>query len=202
MAVKLVLFDMDDVLCRYDWQGFVDEFAALSGLSSDEVAARVYASGFDERVDLGHFTPQAHMAQLSELLGFSLDADLWVAARGRATHPWPDALALARRVAGKAQVAVFTNNSLLLGARIADIYPGLPGVFGARIATSAGLGLAKPDPAAFARCCAHFGAAAGETLFFDDKPENAAGACAAGLAGHRFHSVAQMARVCADAGLA
>ena len=57
------------------------------------------------------------------------------------------------------------------------------------VLNSSRLGLAKPDPAAYAAAAAVLGAPAGACLFIDDREENIEGARAAGMRAELFTGV-------------
>ncbi|MEV0678302.1 HAD family hydrolase [Actinosynnema sp. NPDC050436] len=92
----------------------------------------------------------------------------------------PEALDLVRVVRRRHRVAVFSNATDRLPADLRAL--GLDRELD-DVVTSAELGAAKPDPAAFHGALARLGATAAETVFCDDSAANAAGAVAAGIDG-------------------
>lgn len=61
--------------------------------------------------------------------------------------------------------------------------------------------LLKPDPAIYALALARFGLAPADAVFVDDRPENVAGAEAAGMHAHRFADAATLGVALAGYGL-
>lgn len=181
---RLVLFDMDDVLCAYDWPGRVAELARLSGKSSDALAASIWNSGFEDSADIGEIDAEAYLAGFAQRLGLPFSRAQWVANRRVAMTPWPDMLALAHDISKHATIAILTNNGHLTAETIDALFPELMPVFGKNILFSAQFGSQKPAPIIYCRALAHLGFQPDETLFTDDRPENVAGAIAAGLHGH------------------
>jgi putative hydrolase of the HAD superfamily len=182
--IRLVLFDMDDVLCAYDWPGRVAELARLSGRPSDSVAQAIWHSGFEDAADAGHIDADAYMAGFAERLGMPFTQAEWTANRRGSMTPWPDMLTLAARIGQQARIGILTNNGHLTGAVLDQLFPELRPIFGDDILTSAAMGVQKPEPEIFRRALARFGVAPHEALFTDDRPENVEGAIAAGLHGH------------------
>lgn len=182
--LRLILFDMDDVLCAYDWRGRVAELARLSGQTSEALAASIWQSGFEDSADTGAIDADTYLAGFAMRLGVPFTRAQWVANRRAAMTPWPDMLALAGIISQQTTIAVLTNNGHLTAQTIDDLFPELRPIFGQRILFSAQFNSQKPDPVVYRRALAHLGFEPEETLFTDDKPENVAGAVAAGLHGH------------------
>jgi glucose-1-phosphatase len=198
----LVLFDMDDVLCAYDWHGRVDALARLSGKTSEALAATIWNSGFEDSADIGKMSAEDYLVGFSERLGISFSRADWVANRRAAMTPWPDMLALAAAISRHATIAILTNNGHLTAEAIDELFPGLRPIFGQRILFSAQLRAQKPDTDVYHRALAHLGFQPHETLFTDDRPENVAGGIAAGLHGHVHAGAAALKARLAELGFA
>jgi glucose-1-phosphatase len=183
-APRLVLFDMDDVLCHYDWPGRVAALARLAGLAGDAYPDDVWDADLEDRADRGEIDAAEYLARFGSRLGLSLNRAQWVENRRAAMTPWPDMLALAKAISERATIAILSNNGHLTGECIDALFPELRPIFGERITMSARLGAQKPDPEVYHRALALFGFSAQETLFTDDRAENVDGAIAAGLMGH------------------
>jgi len=122
-----------------------------------------------------------YLRGFGERMGYPLSAAQWVEARRVAIEPDAAVLALARQVGATHAVGLFTNNPLLLKRHIADVFPAVPEIFGARAVFSSELGRTKPDPEAFRRLAGRLTAAVGEILYLDDDPAYVEGAREAGL---------------------
>lgn len=129
------------------------------------------------------------MDELVGRLGATLTLADCVAARRAATTVDPATLALAQAVSAHADVAIFTNNTLMLRDHLPDICPELFPWFSARVLCSAQFRRAKPDPQVFRDCLAALGARAERALFIDDKLDNIRGAQAAGLRAHHYRDL-------------
>ena len=77
-----VVFDMDDVLCDYQFKVRLRGLAALSGLSAYEVETRIWTSGFDEDGDRGKYDADQYLTEFNRRL------DTNMTAAGRAFQRW------------------------------------------------------------------------------------------------------------------
>ena len=185
-AIQTVVFDMDEVLCRYRIERRLALLASWSGRSPDAIHAAIWRSGFEDEAERGVWTADAYLQEFGERLGYPLSAAQWVAARRAAMEPDEAVLSLARQVSVVRPVAMFTNNPLLLKRHIGEVFPAVPEVFGARAVFSAELGRSKPDPEAFRRLAQRLEVSPGSVLFFDDDAAYVGGARQAGLEAYRF----------------
>lgn len=187
MPIKALIFDMDDVLCRYDDAVRIKRLAALAGVSEAHIRTEIWESDYFDRADRGEWTADGCLAEFSVRLGYPLTRAEWIEARGAAMTPFEDMLAFVARVRSHMRVALLTNNDRLLGETLDDLFPQLRPLFGAHLYVSAELDLAKPDPAIFRHIVARLGVAPQEALFVDDLQDNVDGARMAGLHAHQFN---------------
>jgi len=198
---SLVLFDMDDVLCRYDRPARIAYLARLAGSTPEAIYAAIWGSGFEDRADDGTLDTDAYLRGYGERIGYRLTLDDWVEARRVATIPCPEILELVRQVRKRARIAVLTNNPILIADQIGRIFPELPPLFADAVFASAQFRVAKPDPECFRRCVAVLGEAPGDTLFIDDRAEHVEGARRAGLLGYHHTSTPALAEALREFGL-
>lgn len=201
MAVRFVLFDMDDVLCAYRLDVRLARLAALTGLDAGDIHDAIWGSGFEAEADRGTHDAASYLVGVAHRLGTPIAREDWLAARAASMTPFPDVLDLAARVRARAGIAVLSNNGFLLREAIDGIFPALAPLFGPAVYFSAELGSAKPDPAIYRAVLARHGVAPGEALFIDDLDENVEGARAAGLLGHRFTGAPALAAELARLGV-
>jgi putative hydrolase of the HAD superfamily len=188
-APAVVLFDLDGVLAHYDHASRLQLLARRSGASVEAVSRALFESGLERDADLGLHDAQGQVDEFSRRLGRPVSLDDCIAARCAAMRADPAVLALAQRIARHAQVAILTNNNLLLRDHLPAICPPLFPLFESRVLCSAQFRLAKPDPAIFQHCLAALGATPDQALFIDDKRENADGARRAGLHAHHYRDL-------------
>ncbi len=199
--IATVLFDMNDVLFRYDRNVRVAHLARLCGRPATAVEAAIWGSGFEDSGDCGAMDADAYLVGFAERLGCPLTMDEWAEALRAAVTPIPETLALAASVGRAARVAVLTNNNLMVKRAVDTVFPELRPIFGDDFFVSAEFGARKPDPEAYGGCLARLGAAPEATLFVDDSVRNVAGAERAGLRGHLYCGSEELARALASAGL-
>jgi glucose-1-phosphatase len=199
--ISTILFDMNDVLCRYDREARIDGLARACGKAPSLVEAAIWRSGYEDLGDAGAMDADAYLMGFAERLGGNLTLEAWRSALRAAVTPLPKALELAAAVGRRVRVAVLTNNNLLVAREIDSIFPELRPIFGRNIFVSAEFGARKPDPDVYRRCLARLGGAPKETLFVDDSAKNVAGAERAGLGGHVYIDADTLAEIFRRAGL-
>jgi HAD superfamily hydrolase (TIGR01509 family) len=193
-AIRLVIFDMDGVLDRYDLGARLDRLAAATGKSANAIHAAIWKSGFEDAADAGKFSAEEYLKGFGERVGAPISRAAWIAARRAAMHPDLDVLEVAQRLKQRAGIAVLTNNGFLVKDAFDEIFPELPPLFGKRLHVAAEFGAKKPDPEVYRRLVSPHGIKPEMAMMIDDKPENVEGAEAAGLAGHRFTGIDALRR--------
>ena len=186
--ISAVIFDMNDVLFRYDRSVRVACLARLCGRPGSAVEAAIWGSGFEDAGDCGVMDADAYLAGFAQRLGCPLTIDEWAEALRAAVTPIPETLALAASVGRRTRIAVLTNNNLMVKRSVDAIFPELRPIFGEDFFVSAEFRARKPEPKAYLGCLARLGAAPEATLFVDDSAINIAGAERAGLRGHLYRS--------------
>lgn len=183
-----VIFDMDGVLCRYDFAMRLARMAEMTGVDAHVIEREIFDSGFDERADAGGYTAESYLEEFCARIGAPMSAEQWLEARASSMQADAEVLDMARRVARRAPTAMLTNNGPLLEAHIDRVFPEVRDIFGERAYFSSSLGACKPDPRVFERVIARLDVPPAETLFVDDCPEYLKGAAEAGLVTHHFES--------------
>jgi putative hydrolase of the HAD superfamily len=183
-TIKLVLFDMDNVLCGYDRGKRVACLAELAGSTSDAVYKAIWDSGFELLGDSGALDAADYLRGFGERIGYPLSLDEWVEARRRSMQADRAMLEIAARLRKTVDIAVLTNNTTLVADHIDTLLPELRPLFGAHIYTSAQFKTAKPDPRCYRLCLSELQVAPATVLFIDDLAQNVAGAKEAGLLAH------------------
>jgi glucose-1-phosphatase len=196
---RALLLDLAGVLADFDRDSRIDRLAAAAGLSSGEVATRLYDSGLVAAADAGELGAAAFRAELVGRLGLPDDADLdelWTSA----FTPYPGAVALLERLDPALPRGLLTNNDALLATLLPRRFPGLFARMDP-IAFAGALGVAKPDAAAYLHAIESWAVDPGEVLFVDDSEQNVDGARAAGLRAERAAGVDELTAVLVSAGL-
>ena len=200
-AIKLVLFDMDNVLCAYDRPTRVACLAELAGTTREAVHAAIWDSGFEALGDCGALEAAGYLRGFGERIGYPLTLAEWVEARRRSMQADLAMLDIVGRLRNIVDIAVLTNNTTLVADHIDTLLPELRPLFGSRIYTSAQFKTAKPDPNCYRRCLAELDVRPEAVLFVDDLAANVAGAREAGLLAHQHTSVESFTQALAEYGV-
>lgn len=181
-----MLFDSDGVLCRYDFLERMRLLEAALGVEAETVDAQIFRSGFEDAADMGEMDAEDYLEGLSDRLGVTVTAEVWLDARRRSMTPNREVLDIARRVGERAKIAMFTGNGHLTADAYASLFPEAVELFGERCFFSARLGATKDTPEAYARILSRLDWVADETLMIDDQPTFCDAAEEAGLQTHLF----------------
>jgi len=193
MAPRMVIFDLDDVLCRYDLGCRLRALSRVSGKTPRDIRTAVWDSGFEDESDAGGYAdPLNYLAEFGRRIGHPITLAEWIAARREAMTPCTEVLVLARRISQRARIAIFTNNGPLLKLHLAELFPEAAAIF-AECYCSYEFAAKKPDPNSFLRLLLKLDVAPQDAWFIDDKHSNVQGARMAGLIGHHFRSPALLA---------
>ncbi len=190
----LFVFDMDDVLYDYDWRARMEELTAITGHDLHELRRRWWISGMEWKAEAGDPSdPDEYLAMVTSVIGAPVSRQEWVRIRAEATHARPAALDAVRRAAELGQVALLTNNGILIHHHLHEVAPELvPIMRREHMHASAAFGARKPDPVVYERIIAHYGATADRTFFTDDRTENIEGAESIGVTGHLYRDEASL----------
>lgn len=199
--IKLVLFDMDNVLCDYEREKRVAFLAELAGITSEAVYKAIWESGFEFLGDTGALDASDYLRGFGERIGYSLSLDEWVEARRRSMQAKRAMLEIAGSLRKTVDIAVLTNNTTLVADHIDTLLPDLRPLFGGRIYTSAQFKTAKPDPRCYRLCLSELNVRPETALFVDDVAANVAGAREAGLSAHHHTSVQAFKQALSEHGL-
>ena len=183
---RLVIFDMDDVLCHYHVGRRLRELARLAGTTARDVRTALWDSGFEGLADAGGFADaELYRKEFGERLGYPITVDEWVAARRMAMIANVEVLHLAETIGKQAELAIYTNNGPLVKSHLDTLFPEAAAVFNHRYC-SFEFGTKKPDPESFTRLVNAMGYEPAACWFVDDKKSNVQGALIAGLQAHLF----------------
>lgn len=189
MTVEIAIFDLDDVLCRYDLGARLRALSRISGKMPRDIRAALWDSGFEDAADAGRYqTVEEYLAEFGNRLGHKITQAEWIEARRASIVPWPEMLALVRLIAAEKRIALFSNNGPSMKEGLAEVYPEAAEIFGTDCYFSFEFQTKKPNPESYRRLITRLGVPASEAWFTDDKKSNVDGARIAGLQAHHFVS--------------
>ncbi|MHB0859468.1 MAG: HAD family hydrolase [Anaerolineae bacterium] len=180
MAIKAFVFDCGGVLLRNADLSVYERWEQRLGLTSGELAKRLWYGEPWTLAECGHLTDAQFWAAIGALLGIedgdlqALYDDLWN------TYVVDErVLALVERARVDHKVAILSNATDGLEDLLTRRY-GIADRFHA-IVNSARVGIAKPQPGIYEEMLRRLDVTARETVFVDDRAENVAAAAALGM---------------------
>lgn len=190
----LFVFDMDDVLYDYDWRIRMVGLTELTGLDIHELRRRWWHDDGEWAAEAGHWPDaESYLAEWSAAIGATLTPEEWLANRGSAMTPRPEALAAVARAAGLGRVTLLTNNGPLVGENLATLAPELVPLFGHdHLKASSHYGARKPDPCVFEGVLRAYDEPAEHAFFADDMPINVESARSVGITAHLYRDPAAL----------
>jgi putative hydrolase of the HAD superfamily len=185
-GIKLVIFDLDGVLCHTDFARRLEYLGEATGLEPGVIDRATFQSGFEELADRGNYSAAEYLRLFGEHLGVAICRQDWLDARRRAMTPNHGMLALARRLQSRLSVAMLTNNGPLLRECFGEVFPEAAELFGDRAFFSYQFSSSKEEPEIFQAILKTLGGRPETTLFIDDSEAYIASAQCAGLATHHY----------------
>lgn len=193
MTPSIVLFDLGDVLARFDPAPRWAEYARRSGLTPAEVLERLSTDDFWRDTDRGRYSADQMDRRICELLGCAFTRAELLRLQAAAFAVRPEVLRIAQRVATRTRVGILTNNAPLLEQALPIHLPELARAFDP-ILYSFEFGHVKPERALFEAVTARLALAPREIFFVDDQERHVAAARAVGWSALRFESAEQLER--------
>lgn len=191
--IKFIIFDMDDVFYDYDHQIRLSLLEDLTGRPAAEIDKAVWGGPHEAAAEAGSpSTGEEYLKQYGEMLGYPIDFKTWAGIRRQMMRGREQMFRLAKELKHQADLALLTNNGMMLKAALPDCAPEMIEIFCDKAHVSAEFKARKPDPVVYARLCSQYGHLPEQSLFIDDKLENVEGAKKAGLVGYHFQSVAAL----------
>ncbi|MEP2706931.1 MAG: HAD family phosphatase [Roseibium sp.] len=185
--IEFIIFDMDEVFYDYDHQIRLDLLEDLTGRPASDIDQSVWGGPHEAAAEAGTpDTAEGYLKQYGDLLGHPIEFETWVDIRRQMMQGREQMFQLARDLKRHIDLALLTNNGMMLKAALPDCAPEMIEIFGEKAHVSAEFKARKPDPVVYGRVCARYGYMPGRCLFVDDKLENVEGAERAGLAVHHY----------------
>jgi transcription antitermination factor NusB len=196
--VDVVLVDVDGVIRHWDLDELAEAEVAL-GLPPDSLVGVAFEEGLMNQALTGAVSDEQWRVEVGVRTAAKFGVDAAEVEAVWRDNGWTvddDVLDVLDRV--QATVALFSNATTRLeeDLKACGVYERVD-----RVLNSARLGLAKPEPEAFAAAAEALGVAPDRCLFFDDRPANVDGARAAGMRAELFTTAAALEQMLVEAGL-
>ncbi len=189
--IKAVIFDLGRVIVPFDFHRGYARIAALTGLSVEEVPARIRPTGLVEKLESGQIAPREFVKQLSAVLNLRCTyeefCEIWSCVF------LPDALVpekLLEGIAARYRLVLLSNTNAIHFDMIRANYPHLRHFHALVLSHVAGA--MKPSPEIYRQAVEAAGCKPEECFFTDDIPEYIEGALRYGIDAVQFHSAAQI----------
>ena len=88
-GIELVIFDMDGVLCSYDFDKRLRILSDVTGVPAADIDAAIFRSGFDDQGDRGLYSAKDYLTQFNKRLNSTVSRDDWLRARRDSISPDP-----------------------------------------------------------------------------------------------------------------
>ncbi len=197
---ELVFFDLGSVVCRFRPERRLAALSAITGLGERDIHARLWGSGLDDEMDRGRYSLDEACRAVGDALGRAIPSETLIAAWALANEPDREVLAIVDALRPRRRTAMLSDNGPLLLAALARHLPELPPRFDP-LCFSSELRAVKPAGECFARALARAGVDPARAVLIDDRPENADGARAYGMAGIVFTGAGDLRRALAGLGI-
>jgi glucose-1-phosphatase len=196
-VIRFVVFDLGDVVCRFDPDSRLHALARLTGRRAVQIHQAIWGSGLDQRAERGEIDAAGLPALLRAALDVDVDTPALRAAWSLAFEPNDAVLALIDRLAVPA--ALLSNNGPVVSCCLDHELSSVRARF-AHVLLSWELRAVKPEPAAYEAARGRLGVDAADLFFVDDSHENVAAARALGWHAEVFTDVTTLERQLAALG--
>ena len=191
--IKNILFDMGQVLIRFDQKYFIKRLG-IEDVDLDLLLREVYRSVEWVQMDRGTLREEDAFRSISKRLPERLHDAAWklICMWDRPILEIAGMYELVEELKGLGYGIYLLSNA---SVRQHDYWPRIPAsrFFDGKL-ISADVHVIKPQPEIYRLCLEKFGLQAEECFFIDDAPANIEGALCCGIAGAVFHGDAKLLR--------
>ena len=187
MAIDTLIFDLGGVLVLTMWERVTGPWAALSGLTGDEVWDRIVTGDAYQPFMRGEIDRAEFHRRMCSSLGLNEPAEAMFETWSSAIVANAAIAPLIERLAGRYRLVVGSNTDELHYARGEVVQPALAHFDDAIL--SYRVGVLKPSAAFFERGLQQVGATPDQCFFTDDRQDNVEAARGVGIEAVRFESV-------------
>jgi putative hydrolase of the HAD superfamily len=180
---RALLFDIGNVLVRFDFSPAAQKFASLSKATAQEVLSLL--APFKDDLESGRIADDDFIAQSVERIGFRGTRDEFVQIWGDIFTANEPMIARVKQLSGQMPLYLFSNTSGLHKAWLFEKFD-VFGLFAGGIYSHEAHCM-KPHEPIFHAAINAFGLEPGQTLYIDDLPDNIATGRRLGFQCHQYH---------------
>lgn len=184
MSVRVVLFDLGNVLVRVEPDRFIAQLAHDAKRTTADVRRAVSDPGLLEQFELGRLSPHEVFEQYSSRLGRPWTFEQFTAAWNAMLSEHPDTPILLERLRPRYRLAVLSNTNILHDEHIRRTWPAFAQVH--HWFVSYRMGLRKPEPNIFHAVVRETNVEPQDIVYVDDVPEHIESAGRLGIRGIHF----------------
>lgn len=181
--IQALLFDIGNVLVRFDFTHAAQRFSAQSEASAQEVLALL--APFKDDLESGQISDEDFIAQSVERIGFRGTKEDFIRIWGDIFTPNTPMIEWVNQVAGKIPLYLFSNTSGLHKVWLFENFE-VFGRFDGGIYSHEARSM-KPHEPIFHEAIKTFGLEPGRTLYIDDLPDNIVTGKRLGFQCHQYH---------------
>lgn len=200
-APRFIYFDLGNVLLYFDHHRAARQMAEVAGITPAAAWDAVFADDLETRYERGEISTAEFHEVFCRQTQTAPPLPALVAAASDIFEPNGPVIALLEQLHGNGhRLGLLSNTNDAHWSFVKTAFADLPGWFEV-LALSFELKALKPEPAIYAQAARLADLAPAQILFIDDRPENVAGAAAAGFDSIEFQSHSQLHAELAARGL-
>lgn len=198
-TIKLITFDLGNVLVKVDHMEFCRRLAVLTNLTAEKVFDYVFASDLEPDYDTGKMSSQEFYRQIIKQFKVPLEFERFARWWNSLFSPMPDMEEVVSRLAERYPLFLMSNTNALHFEYIQENYPVLKHF--SRFVLSYKVGSRKPEKGIYEHLLQQAGMAPERILFIDDKMLFVAAARELGIRAWQFTSSEALKRQLLEHGL-
>lgn len=199
--IKLVLFDLGNVILPFDVMRLASRLGAYTHLSVSEIVDRLWNDEIAEVFETGKLEPQHYFERVSKHCGFKgLSYEEFIPLFNEIFDEDKDILTVIEGLKKNYKLGLISNTNPIHSSHIEKTYPLIASHF-EKLWWSSEAGVRKPDPAIYQMALDHFSAAPQESVFIDDMPINIGSAKKLGINGILYKGVTSLKRDLSNLGV-
>jgi glucose-1-phosphatase len=166
-SIKLITFDLGNVLVKVDHMEFCRRFAVLTPLSTEDIFNFVFNGSLEPDYDTGKMTSQEVYQQVIKQFKVAIEFDRFARWWNSIFSPMPEMEEIVTKLAKKYPLFLLSNTNALHFDYILNTFPILRHF--SKFVLSYEVGSRKPDKGIYEYLIRQSGILPGEILFLDDK---------------------------------